>query len=591
MRGGCAQGVLVQAAPLLVPLALLALGGAVGLAFTLNPPAAWERLLGLLGAGAVGLATLFGLRAAPDRRLPAILLAGPAGALLAGLWVIAASGPGTFRGPIGQVLDRAFAPILGAVVLTDPWWATNTRFVVGYNGLADLSLVAVWLAAGVLLARPARRTAVAAAALLALGLVLLVGTSSRGALVGLLAGLATVGLLGWTRGWLLALGSAPLVLAMALLGALDKGLDLTSTTGRLAFWQGYVRLLREFPLTGVGLGLDTANAVARLYEVNPDPERIYYAHNTFIQTYMELGPLGMVGMLALPLLALAAALGARPVVVSRARRGLLLSSAGLLVALEVHGLTDQVVTTNVGTALVFAAAAMLLASLPPTSLVGASRLAGRLAASVALALAALLLAGLALPPVRAQVLVNLGSLQLSRAMLSGEPVDRRQLALAEGWFEEALALSPDQPAVLRGLAWARLERFDAPGALAALQQAAASPRLDPFDMLQVARAYRALGFGDEAYGWATRAFEAWGRAPPEPVLREYKRATLADNPAAITLAEQGEAALRARRYGEALDLFRQALALAPESAYLRERLGDAARGVERYGPQGPATPP
>ena len=77
---------------------------------------------------------------------------------------------------------------------------------------------------------------------------------------------------------------------MAAVGILDKGLEFSSTAGRLTYWADLVRLLVEYPLTGVGLGVDTANRVALQYEINPDPERIFYAHNTFVQSYLEHGP-------------------------------------------------------------------------------------------------------------------------------------------------------------------------------------------------------------------------------------------------------------------------------------------------------------
>ena len=63
------------------------------------------------------------------------LLVGTAlAALLAGVWVISASGPDVFRGTLGARLDVVFRPIFGLVHLTDPVEITNTRFIVGYNG-------------------------------------------------------------------------------------------------------------------------------------------------------------------------------------------------------------------------------------------------------------------------------------------------------------------------------------------------------------------------------------------------------------------------------------------------------------------------
>ena len=60
----------------------------------------------------------------------------------------------------------------------------------------------------------------------------------------------------------MALVAAPAALAVAAVGILDKGLEFSSTAGRLTYWQDLARLLVEYPLTGVGLGVDTANRVA-----------------------------------------------------------------------------------------------------------------------------------------------------------------------------------------------------------------------------------------------------------------------------------------------------------------------------------------
>src|SRR5437763_593481 len=143
---------------------------------------------------------------------------------------------------------------------------------------------------------------------------------------------------------------APVALVAALLGVLDKGLEFSSTAGRITYWGDLVRLLVEYPLTGVGLGVDTANRIALQYEINPDPERVFYAHNTFVQTYLEQGPLGTLGMLLIPVVALLSAVLARRGGVVLSRKGMLIAGLVIVGGLEAHGLTDQVVTTNLGTA-------------------------------------------------------------------------------------------------------------------------------------------------------------------------------------------------------------------------------------------------
>jgi hypothetical protein len=201
---------------------------------------------------------------------------------------------------------------------------------------------------------------------------------------------------------------------------------------------------------------------------------------------------------------------------------------------------------------------------------------------VTLGLAALLLVGaVALPSGRAQLMLNFGGLEMNRGL--SLDADRRAstLAQAESLLGGALAQASDHPAVLRDLARVRWARYDDAGALDALQRATASPRLDAFDTLQIAHLYRDMGFADQAYAWATRAYSLWGRPAPDAVLRAYAEQTLPDDYRARTLADQAEADMHARAFGDALSLFQQALTFAPGSPYLQDRLGAAERGVRR----------
>jgi tetratricopeptide (TPR) repeat protein len=111
---------------------------------------------------------------------------------------------------------------------------------------------------------------------------------------------------------------------------------------------------------------------------------------------------------------------------------------------------------------------------------------------------------------------------------------------------------------------------------------AASTRLDAFDQLQIAHAYRDLGFADDAYAWASRAYAAWGRSPEDAVMLDYAYSTLTE-PNARTLADQAEAAMRARRFGQAHSLFEEAIAFQPDSAYLQDRIGASKRAIDKYG--------
>jgi Tfp pilus assembly protein PilF len=402
------------------------------------------------------------------------------------------------------------------------------------------------------------------------------------------AGLSVIGIFAWPRRHLVpALIAAPAALVVAAVAILDKGLEFSSTAGRLTYWSDLARLLVEYPLTGTGLGVDTAYRASIQYQINPDPERVFYAHNTLVQSYLELGPLGAVGMLLVPLAAITAAIVARGDGYLKQRRSLLVAGLGLVGGLTAHGLTDQVVTTNIGTGVLLLGLAATLGALTPRALA----VMGRLARATGLVLVALtaiaLLAFAAMPSGRAQVLLDFGSLQLNRALALDSQSSGRagQLDQAEATLSMALAQDRGHPAVLRELARARSARFDDAHALEALEQAAASPRIDAFDMLQIAQQYRDLGFAETASVWATRAYATWGRPAEGAAMQAYARATLAvmDDFRARTLADQAEAAMRARRFGEAHALFQEALTFRPESAYLQDRLGAARRAVDKYG--------
>ena len=270
-------------------------------------------------------------------------------------------------------------------------------------------------------------------------------------------------------------------------------------------------------------------------------------------------------------------------------RALLIAGLGIVGALSAHGLTDQVVTTNVGTGLALLGLAACLAALAPSALAALTRWTLRVASVLVPALILLLalvcrrLAG------RAQVLLDLGGLQSNRALAlpAQSPERPAALAQAEATLASALALAPDHAAILRDLARVRAARYDDSGALDALQHAAKLPTLDAFDRLQIAHLYRDAGFASDAYAWAADAYTAWGRPPEDAVMRVYAENTLTDDEGghrARTLATQAEAAMRARAYANAVDLFSQALVFAPANAYLQDRVGAAQRAVAKYGP-------
>jgi hypothetical protein len=199
--------------------------------------------------------------------------------------------------------------------------------------------------------------------------------------------------------------------------------------------------------------------------------------------------------------------------------------------------------------------------------------------------AVLVLFFLATPSGRAQVLLDFGGLRVNQALALEQQAPSRAATLASAEATLTLALTQDagHPALLRELARVRSARFDDAGALDALRRAAESPRLDAFDMLQIGHLYRDFGFAEDGYKWAARAYAIWDRNPEDAVMQVYAQRTLVDDFRAQTLADQAEAAMRARSFSEARQLFEQALTFKPGSAYLQDRVGAAARAIEKYG--------
>lgn len=574
-----------------VPWLLVVAGAAIGTPWTLNPTVARERLIGLALSGAVAFVALRWVGAV--RQPTALLITASVVSLLVGVWVIAATGPDIFRGLPARFLDVVFGPVFGRAAVTDPIEIANTRFIVGYNGLVDLCAVAIFCCGAIALDRwrtdPARRSPVIALLVLAVGLVLLVGTGARGGLTGVAVGICAIGLIVWPRRYaVLTILAAPIAVLAATLGVLDKGLEFSSTAGRVNYWADIARLLTEYPLTGVGLGIDTAYRATLRYEINPDPDRIFYAHNTFVQSYLEMGPLATIGMLLVPIVIALTILAARRFGIDSEHRTLVLAGVGVGAAMTAHGLTDQVVTTTVGLCLLFASTACAVAGLSAAGRAWVARLTRRIGIAAA-ALALLVAMNVVLvPAARARALLDMGSLQLAQALSLDAQAPNRPAKLAESQrtLESALSLVDNDPAILRQLAWARSAQYDDAGALEAVARAARTPRLGPFNTLQIAHLYREMGFAREAYDLAATAYAATGRSTEDAVMQTYAQSTLAalDDFRARTLADQAEAAMRARRFGEAVDLFTRARTFQPESSYLQDRLGAAQRAVAKYGP-------
>jgi putative inorganic carbon (HCO3(-)) transporter len=204
-------------------------------------------------------------------------------------------------------------------------------------------------------------------------LVVLVLTKSRGAWMGLAAALAVLVVLRWRWGWLaLVAGVAGVSAWIASLGwgpfleLLTANEAIRGLDGRIEIWSRGLYLVRDFPLTGAGMGA-YGPLVDRLYPFFLEPPgSIPHAHNLFLQVAVDLG---LPGLLAWLVVVVGVLVGAWRVWQAGRRRSDALAlrlGAGLLAclaAMAVHGITDAVVWTMVRSApLVWAVFGMICAA-------------------------------------------------------------------------------------------------------------------------------------------------------------------------------------------------------------------------------------
>ncbi|MEZ4661300.1 MAG: O-antigen ligase family protein [Caldilineaceae bacterium] len=173
-------------------------------------------------------------------------------------------------------------------------------------------------------------------------------TQSRGAYIGLAAGLWLVFLLQWPRwrwGWVGALaallglliwwGPAQILDQSAYVGAID------SYAGRREIWSRGWAALQDFPLTGLGPGL-FGTLMPRLYpyfSFGPAAQ-IPHAHNLFLQVALDLGLPGLVGYGGIIVMTYVLLAGAMKKPTAENTRTLAIGALGAQTTVLVHGLTD-----------------------------------------------------------------------------------------------------------------------------------------------------------------------------------------------------------------------------------------------------------
>jgi putative inorganic carbon (HCO3(-)) transporter len=181
---------------------------------------------------------------------------------------------------------------------------------------------------------------------------LLVLSQSRGSLIALGAALLVLAALRWRWGWTLSVlaGAAAVALfgwigSQTVLDSIFAGASLDGLDGRFEIWARAVYMIQDFPFTGVGLGLygQAADLLYPFFRLEAAP--VAHAHNLFLQIGADLGLPGLIAWLSVHLLVFAA--GWNIFLRGRALDSALFSGlgAGVLAfqaALTVHGLFDAV---------------------------------------------------------------------------------------------------------------------------------------------------------------------------------------------------------------------------------------------------------
>lgn len=181
---------------------------------------------------------------------------------------------------------------------------------------------------------------------------LVVLTQSRGGWMGLAAGILTLIVLRWKRGWIAILFMIILAgLSIYWLGSaqvldlLVSSKTLGGVDGRIEVWSRAIFMIQDFPLTGVGMGTfgDVADIMYPFYIATTGS--IYHAHNLFLQVAVDMGLPGLLAWVVI--LGVIIWSSVRVYISGRKMNdaqaiGLGASLLASQVALVIHGMTDAV---------------------------------------------------------------------------------------------------------------------------------------------------------------------------------------------------------------------------------------------------------
>lgn len=196
---------------------------------------------------------------------------------------------------------------------------------------------------------PVRERSLLVLASAALG-VLLIVTQSRGALVGVLFGLATMMILSWDArriSIVAVLGLVVLAAIVWVIGAdapllIDSSTAIRNAPGRLEIWSHALQVISDFRFTGIGIG-NFATVTDLFYPFVAAGPGQTHAHNLFLQIAVDTGLPGLVAWLSCMFLVLLCCIQSFRMTFTRNSPILTGMSAGLLcsqITMLVHGLMD-----------------------------------------------------------------------------------------------------------------------------------------------------------------------------------------------------------------------------------------------------------
>ena len=584
------------ASPCGLAIWLFAAGALLGLLISIERPRAEIKLAGLV-AGVAAHYVLLGA-CASRQALRRLLVWLTSGLLVAQPVFVSLLLPQArldrFTPPLRQVVSDLAQELLPARDLVSDVDDITERIWLHPSGVGMLAGLGSALGLGLLLAGPARRHRALGAVTLAISLAGAVLSTNRTAIVAALLSATLLALLGgyWrvTALMLLALvGGAGLVWLRASGEAVElltsSAVDPVPIMIRLEYWERSLYLLSDYPFTGVGLGADAARLVLKTYFLTADSEepegflwqwldyRFPHSHNIYLQSYLEQGLLGFVGLALFTLVA--AVLGVTTL--RRAEdaevRGAVVAMLGGVIAMLLAGLTSKAPLTSFGLVLLLGLAGGLgAASRVPSSAAGclvakrprwaALSVLGPVALASALVSAGLVMSrGVqleALSPSRwlATASLNIGALETLRLAKGGSiPLDewRARGEMATPWLQRAAALLPDSPSPYLQLAALKLRDRD--DSRFKSYMAEALERADPRDtevLFQIGRLHR-------QHGDVSPTLAAWARIDPE-----WGRWTGLGPRGQLVV--WGNELVQIQRWSAAIDVNRAAIEIAPAAA-------------------------